>query len=244
MVRRIVSVLALCVCIAAPAAAQTVDDIINKNIAAKGGAAKQKAVKTVRMTGKMTIGPGVEAPIVLEMKRPKSMRIDIAIQGITITQAYDGTTAWMLNPMGGRTDPEPLPAEMAKVVEEQADMDGPLMDYKEKGNKAELLGKEQAEGAECYVVRATLKNGDTRTFYIDAENFLEVKMVGKTTVRGTETENETIVGDWKEVGGMMMSHSIDAGQKGSPMRQKMTIDKVELDVSIDDGRFKMPVIKK
>ena len=243
MLRRAVAVLGLAMLVAMPAAGQTADDIIAKNNDAKGGLARQKAVKSVRMTGRMIVGPGIEAPIVLEMKRPKSMRIDIAIQGMTITQAYDGTVGWMLNPLSGRTDPEPLPSELRKSVEEQADIDGPLVDYKAKGNTVELLGKEKAEGTDCYKLKVTLKNGDVRTFFIDAESGLEVKIETRTMVRGTEQLGDIILGDWKEAGGILMAHSVDAGQPGAPMRQKMTIDKIELNVPVDDARFTMPVKK-
>jgi len=243
MLRRAVAVLGLAMLVAMPAAAQTADDIIAKNNDAKGGLARQKAVKSVRMTGRMIVGPGIEAPIVLELKRPKSMRIDIAIQGMTITQAYDGTVGWMLNPLSGRTDPEPLPSELRKSVEEQADIDGPLVDYKAKGNTVELLGKEKAEGTDCYKLKVTLKNGDVRTFFIDAESCLDVKIETRTMVRGTEQLGDIILGDWKEVGGILMAHSVDAGQPGAPMRQKMTIDKIELNVPVDDARFTMPVKK-
>jgi hypothetical protein len=229
--------------VAMPAAGQTADDIIAKNNDAKGGLARQKAVKSVRMTGRMIVGPGIEAPIVLELKRPKSLRIDIAIQGMTITQAYDGSVGWMLNPLSGRTDPEPLPSELMKSVEEQADMDGPLVDYKAKGNTVELLGKEKAEGTDCYKLKVTLKNGDVRTYFIDAESCLDVKIETRTMVRGTEQLGDIILGDWKEVGGILMAHSVDAGQPGAPMRQKMTIDKIELNVPVDDARFTMPVKK-
>ncbi|MCX6550446.1 MAG: outer membrane lipoprotein-sorting protein [Acidobacteria bacterium] len=243
MLRNALSALALALVIAVPASAQTADDIIAKNLDAKGGIARQKAVQSVRMTGKMTLGPGIEAPIVLEMKRPKSMRIDISFQGMTITQAYDGTTAWMLNPMSGRTDPEPMPSEAVKLIEEQADMDGPLMDYKAKGSTVELLGKEKAEGTDCYKLKVTLKNGDVRTFYIDTETYLDVKLESKTMLRGSEQVSDTIVGDYKEVGGMMMAHSIDSGQPGAAGRQKMTVEKIELNVPIEDARFTMPVKK-
>jgi hypothetical protein len=243
MLRRAVAVVGLAVLVAMPAAAQTADDIIGKNIDAKGGLAKQKAVQSVRMTGRMIVGPGIEAPIVLEMKRPKSMRIDIAIQGMTISQAYDGTTGWMLNPLSGRTDPEPLPSEMMKTMEEQADMDGPLIDYKAKGHTVELQGKEKIEGTECYKLKVTLKNGDIRTFFIDAESYLELKVESRTMVRGTEQLGDTIVGDWKDVGGILMAHSVDSGQPGAPMRQKMTIEKIELNVPLDGARFTMPVKK-
>jgi outer membrane lipoprotein-sorting protein len=226
--------------VAMPAAAQTADQIIAKNNDAKGGLAKQKAVQSVRMTGRMTVGPGIEAPIVLEIKRPKSMRIDIAVQGMTITQAYDGTAGWMLNPLSGRTDPEVVPPDTLKSMEQQADLDGPLVDYKEKGHTVELLGKEKVEGTDCYKLKVNLKSGDSMTYYIDAETRLEIKIDGRTMVRGTEQLSETLIGDWKDVGGILMPHSIDNGQPGAPMRQKITVEKIELNVPLDASRFAMP----
>ncbi|MEW5984176.1 MAG: hypothetical protein AB1806_17630 [Acidobacteriota bacterium] len=243
MLRPALAAAAIVAFVAVPVSAQTADEIIAKNLEAKGGADKLKAVQSIRLTGRMLIGPGVEAPIVLELKRPRSLRMDIAVQGMTITQAYDGTAGWMLNPMSGRTEPEELPSEAMKLVEEQADMDGPFVDYKEKGNTVELQGKEQVEGTDCYKLKVTLKSGDTRTYYIDAEHYLEVKQESRTNVRGSDMENDTIVGDWKEVDGLLFPFSIDSGQVGGQMRQKMTVEKIEINPAIEDSRFKMPVKK-
>lgn len=243
MLKSFTGALALVVVVSTAASAQTADEIIAKSQEAQGGLAKLKAVQSVRMTGKMTVGPGIEAPVVLEMKRPKSLRLDLSIQGMTITQAYDGKSGWMINPLSGRTDPELLPEETIKLVDEQADMDGPLMDYKAKGSTVEYLGKDKADGADCFKLKLTLKSGDIRTFYIDADSYLLVKLESKTTVRGTEQVGDTIVGDYKDVGGVMMAHSMDSGQAGQPARQKMTIDKIDVNVAIDDARFKMPAKK-
>ena len=243
MVRRLLVGLGLAAFVALPAAAQTADDVIARNNDAKGGLAKQKAVQSARLTGRATVGPGIEAPIVIEMRRPKSLRIDIAVQGMTITQAYDGAVGWMLNPLSGRTEPETVPPEALRVMEEQADMDGPLVDYKSKGHTVELLGKEKVEGTDCYKLKVTLKSGDVRTIFIDTESNLEVKVEGRTMIRGTEQVSDTLLGDWKDVGGILMAHSIDNGQPGAPMRQKITIDKIELNVPLEDARFAMPVKK-
>lgn len=241
--RRLSLTIAAAILAAAPAAAQTADEIIAKNLAAKGGLEKLRAVKTIRMTGKMTVGPGIEAPIVLEIKRPNSMRMDFTIQGMVGSQAYDGASGWSLMPFGGSKVPQQMTAEEATLAEEQADIDGPLIDYKAKGNTVELLGKENVEGADAYKLKVTLKNGVVRTMYIDAEHFLEIKEESKRTIRGTEMEMETIVGDYKEVDGLMLPHSVDAGAKGSPQRQKLVIEKIEINVPIDDARFKMPDVK-
>ena len=240
MSRKLLTALAVVLLVALPAAAQTADDIVNKNMQAMGGVDKLKAVKSVRMTGTMTVGPGMEAPVMLEMKRPNMMRIDISLQGMTGTQAYDGTSGWSLMPFGGSKAPQPMSADDAKLAAEQADMDGPLMDYKAKGHTVELLGKEPVEGADTYKLKLTKKDGDVTIYYIDAEHFLVIKQEARRTLRGTEIESETIVGDYKEVDGMMMAHSIDAGVKGQPMRQKLTLSAIEVNVPIDDARFKMP----
>jgi outer membrane lipoprotein-sorting protein len=241
MLRHVLLAAAIAAIVAVPVSAQTADEIIAKNLEAKGGAAKLKAVQSVRMTGTMLVGPGMSVPIVLELKRPRSMRMDLTIQGMTMTQAFDGSAGWMLNPMSGRTDPEPLPSDAMKLVEEQADMDGPFVDYKEKGNAIELLGKEKVGDVECFKIKVTLKSGDTRVYYIDVEKFLEVKQESKTKVRDTDVENDTIIGDWKDVDGLMFPFSIDSGQPGAPMRQKMTVTKIEINPTIDETRFKMPI---
>jgi outer membrane lipoprotein-sorting protein len=222
------------------AQALTVDQIIAKNIAAKGGMEKIKAQKSLRMSGRMTLGPGLEAPVIMEQKRPGSFRLELTLQGLTAVQAYDGQTGWQIMPFQGKKDPETMGEDDLKDAQEQADIDGPLVDYKEKGNKVELVGHEQVEGSDAYKLKVTLKNGEVRYLYLDADSFLEIKEESKRTIRGTEREGETIFGDYKEEGGVMMAHSIEAGAKGSAEKQKVTIEKVEINPVLDDARFKLP----
>jgi outer membrane lipoprotein-sorting protein len=240
MLRRLLAVFALAVLAAAPSSAQTLDEILAKNLEARGGLEKIKALQSVRMTGTMTVGPGMEAPFVIEQKRPNLMRMEFTLQGMTGVQAYDGKTGWQLMPFGGRKDPEPIPEDQMKQVEEQADFDGPLVDYKAKGNKVELVGKDKVEGSDAWKLKVTLKNGDIRYIYLDADQFLEIRTEGKTTIRGTEVEGEATIGDYKEVNGVMMPFAVESGQKGGPQKMKMTIKEAVANVPLDDARFKMP----
>ena len=240
LMRIAVLTLALLAPLAPTASAQTADELIAKNIEAKGGLAKIKAVKSMRATGKMIGGPGMEFPFVMINKRPKSTRLEFTFQGMTGMQVYDGKTAWMSMPFMGKKEPEVMPPDEAKMIEEQADFDGPLMDYKEKGHTVELAGKEQVEGADAYKIKVTLKGGDVRTIYLDAETYLEIKVEAKRTIRGSEVEGESLLSDYKEVGGMMMAHVMESGAKGSPQRQKLVIDKIELNVDAADNLFAMP----
>ena len=239
MVRKALFALAVAL-VASQGWAQTLDEVLAKHYQALGGVDKVKAVKSLRMTGEMTVGPGMLAPFTLELKRPNNMRIEITLQGMTGIQAYDGQTAWMLMPFMGKKDPEPMPAEEAKDVAEQADMDGVLVDWASKGHKVELLGKETVDGADVYKLKVTMKGGDLRTIYLEADSMLEIKSERKRTIRGSEQEFESSVGDYKEVEGLMLPHSFESGPKGAPMRQKMTVSKIEMNPAIDDAKFKMP----
>lgn len=244
MLRKILLGLAVLALPGPQAWAQTVDELIAKNLEARGGLEKMKAVKTIRMTGKMTMGPGMEAPISLELKRPSSVRMEFTIQGNTGVQAYDGKTGWAINPFGGKQDPEPLSADDLKDIEEQSDMDGPLVDYKAKGHTVELVGKEKIEGSDAYKLKITLKSGDVRYQYLDVDSFLTIREESKRMVRGTEQEVESTVGDYKEVGGLLLPHSIQNGAKGRPEKQNIVLETVELNPAIEDARFKMPEAPK
>lgn len=239
--RRKLSVAILALAVLVPSLwAQTVDEIIAKNTEARGGADKLKSVKSIKSTATMSMGPGMEAPGTLIQKRPDMARLEFTIQGLTAVQAYDGKNAWQIMPFMGKKDAELMSADEAKETQEMADLDGPLVDYKTKGHKVELLGKEKIEGTDAYKLKLTLKNGDVRTVYIDSDSFLVIKEETTRTIRGTEQTVESSIGDYKEVDGIMFPCGIESGVKGGSEKQKITITKVELNVPLDDAIFKMP----
>jgi len=220
--------------------AQTADEVIAKNIQARGGMDKLKSVQSIKSTATMAMGPGMEAPGMLVQKRGNLARLEFTIQGLTAVQAYDGKNAWQIMPFTGKKDAELMSADEAKEVEEMADVDGPLVDYKSKGHQVELLGKDKVEGTDAYKLKVSLKNGDVQTVYIDADSFLEIKDETKRTVRGSEQVVESSIGDYKEVDGIIFPFAVESGIKGSQQKQKLTITKIELNVPADDSIFKMP----
>lgn len=228
--------------VALPLAAQelTADQIVTKNIEAHGGLAKLKSINTVKTSGKMSLPNGLEIPFVAYQMRPNKNRMELMVMGMTGIIAFDGTSAWQLMPFQGKTDPEPMSPEETKEMEDDSDIDGLLVDYKAKGHKVELVGKEQVEGADTYKLKVTLKNGNEKFLFLDADTFLEIRTQSKRMIRGTETETETSLGDYKEVEGIMMPFSTEGGPKGRPERQKFTVEKVEINVPVDAAIFKMP----
>ncbi len=224
------------------ASAQTVDEVIAKNIQARGGLEKLHAIKTLRITAKIT-EEDLRAKFVQVMKRDDKIRRDFSIQGMTRIQAYDGHTAWRVNPFGGRKDPELISAEDSKSLVDAADIEGPLVDYRQKGHTAELLGHDSVEGTDCYKIKLTLKSGDVRLYYLDADSFIEIKYESQTKVRGTVQYSETLLGDYEQVGGVYFPFAIESGPLGSEERTKFTVEKIELDVPADDSLFSLPASK-
>jgi outer membrane lipoprotein-sorting protein len=240
MLKRVALCLAVAVVFALPAAAQSIDEIIAKSIEARGGEAKLRAVKSVRVTGKIEVGPGMVAPTTMVMKRPGMVRMEFTIQGMTAIQAYDGKEGWAVMPFQGKKDAEPMAADDVKNMEDEADIDGPLMDYKAKGNTVEYLGKDKVEGSDAYKLKVTKKNGIVETCFIDADSGLQVKSITKTKIRGNEAEVETTYSDFRNVEGLILAFAIESGQVGSPQKQKITIDKVEINPDAADAQFHMP----
>jgi hypothetical protein len=144
----------------------------------------------------------------------------------------------------GKKDPEAMSADDAKQAADQADMDGVLVDYKEKGHQVELVGKEDVEGTPAYKLKVTKKNGDIVNVYIDTESYMEIKDAGKTKVRGQEIEGETTFGDFKTVDGLVFPFSIEQKAKGMPGGMTMAISKIEVNPKVEDSRFAMPAAEK
>ena len=232
--------------VASPLSAQssaprTADEIIARYLKTVGGMDKIQAVKTLRRVGKYNGGGGFEAIIVQENKRPNLVREEFSLQGMTGINAWDGRTGWKIDPFGGKKDPEALSEDEMRGIVEDADFDEPLVNYREKGNKVELVGTDQIEGTDVYKLRVTLKSGDVRTYYMDTDYFVPIKMDETRTIRGTEQEIETTLGDYKEVAGWFMPFSIESGFKGQG-KGKVTFERIDANVPIDDTRFVKPIV--
>jgi len=245
MLQRSIVLTFVCVAFCRPVAAgadepKTADDVIAHYIDAIGGRAKLDSVKSLRMTGKAIGMGGMEVPLVVEFKRPKKVRVEFTVQGMAGVQAFDGKTGWFIMPFMGKTDPEKMPPDMVEVIEEQGDFEGSLVDYKKKGHQVELVGKDDFEGSEVYKLKVTKKSGKIEYYFLDAEYYILLQVKGKRKFQGTEVEMTTKFGDYKEVDGLLLPHSIQQGG----MAGDTTFEKIELNVNIPDDRFTMPEVKK
>jgi hypothetical protein len=224
----------------ASVAAETVDEIVARHVAARGGREALAAVRTVRMTGRATAGPGRVAIVRREIARPGRIRTEFEFQGTTGVYAWDGSTGWRVSPLDGGFEPEPLPAEEAKGAAEQADIEGPLVDWKAKGHHVELVGGEALPGGRAHHLKVTLNSGDVRDVWVDAATGLVVKTASTRPWRGLDVALETTFGDYRQTGGVAFPRTIETGVPGRPRRLRIVVEDVEVNPVLDDARFRMP----
>ena len=220
----------------------TVDELVAKNVEAKGGATALQALKSVRFTGKLLVNQGqLQLAWVQVKKRPGEVRTDATLQGMTLVEAYDGSTGWKIMPFQGRKDPEKMSADDTKSLQEDAEIDGPLVDWKGKGSTVEYLGTEDVEGTLAHKLKVVRKNGDVELVYLDPDHFLEIRTMTQRTEHGAQVEVETDLGDYEKIAGVFLPFSIESAPRGAPDKQKIVVEKAEPNVAIDDASFHFPI---
>jgi outer membrane lipoprotein-sorting protein len=226
------------------AAAQTADEIVKKVLDARGGVQKIKAVQSERVSGHVSFAQGMEGTFVVELKRPLKMRVEITVGGQKIIRVYDGkSSGWMVNPFVENKGVEPLPSEDLQNISDESDFDGPLVDYKSKGNQIELAGKEMLDDKPVYRLKLTNKYGDVRSYFFDASSYLLLKWEGVRKSGDQEVPWESFFSDFHEIQGLKYPFRIDQGSPGTEIKQTLTAEKIEIDPQIDDSRFNKPALR-
>jgi len=221
----------------------TVDEIVARNVAAHGGEAKLKAIRSLRLTGKASFSFGdnqIEATFGQFQKRPLQLRTEFTLQGLTAVSAYDGKEGWNLQPFGGRRDAQKASADEARQLAEQADIEGPLVDWKAKGHTVEYLGTEDVDGTPALKLRVNLKGGNTEYVYLDPDYFLEIRTETINRVRGAESITDTDFGSYEQVEGVWFPFSIEQSQPGGGGRQRYNVERAEANVEAEDALFTFP----
>ena len=217
------------------------DAVLAAHYEALGGKEKLEGVEAAQFVGVMSIGEDLEAPFVMTLKRPLKSRLEFTVEGRMGVQAFDGSTAWFLSPMMGEGSAIVMPEDQARAMAEQADLDGPLVNWESKGHRLVLLGVEELDSGAAYEVEVTLATGTVRSYFLDTSSLLTVLQVGKVTLQGDEFEIETHLKSYKEVGGLMFPHLIESRANGAPAGQRFAVDQIELNLEVSDDLFIMPV---
>ncbi len=234
--------------VAAPKAAKTsqltVAQIINKNVAARGGLKAWRAVNTLTLSGRMEAGgkEDPELPFVMRMKRPHKSRLEIRFEEQTALQVYDGHQGWKVRPFLGRDDEvEPYTTAEAREAASWQELDGPLVDYAKKGTKVSLLGNEVVEGHKTYKLKLTMKSGEHRNVWIDASSFLERRIDGEPRKMDGKMRNVTVYyRDYQKEHGLMLPHTFETVIDGGKQPYKMYIEHVAVNQPMEDALFAKP----
>lgn len=254
----------------------TAKQVVDRNVAARGGLTAWRAIKSMSMVGSLDAGkvdtrsvqervgdqpgsrasrrvrpeaakPGadtlktVQLPFVMELQRPRKMRLEIQFKGETAVQAYDGAAGWKLRPFLERREVESYTPDELKVAAQQQELDGPLVDYAAKGSKIALEGMEPVEGRKAYKLKVTLKDGQVRRVWVDAETFLDIKIDGTRQLGGKSRTVATYMRDYKSVNGVKVPYLLETKVEGVNGSEKIQIEQVALNPKIADSRFTKPL---
>lgn len=217
--------------------AQSLDDVLKEYFSAIG---QDKLVKTNSMvtTGKFN-QMGMEIPFMQYSMRPANVRVEGTFQGLSFVQTYNGTEGWSLNPFAGSTTAEPITADEMKSMKVQADMDGLLWNWKEKGHIVTLEGTEDVEGTSCFKIKIATADGDVYNYFIDSDSYMLIRVNSKITTMGTEVESDTYFSNYMQIEGIAFPGKIENRYNGV-QGEVIIVDKVELNKELQASIFDKP----
>lgn len=221
----------------AACSAQTADELITKNLAARGGAEKLRATQSMTMDGTISFGE-TNSPLTVKVRRPNQIREEFKIDGNNVTRAYDGASGW---DMQGEKVQQLEGGDLNNIREEAENaIEGPLLDYAKKGSKAETLGKSAGGGKPVYKLKVTTSLGTSITQFLDAVTFLEIHEEIERSANGKLIMIVEDVGDYREVSGVKFAHRFVSGTPDNPTASTLQIAKMQLNVQVDAAAFAMP----
>ena len=231
----------LCALSTACSSPSQVDEIVASNLAARGGKQQIQALHSIRQTGTVTASDGRVARVVREIKRPGLFRLEFSTQGTTSVFAHDGETGWQVAPLQGQFEPQRVDVEIdAAGGADQRDIEGPLMDWSEKGRTVELVGRETLPGGEAFKLKVTLEDGAVRYDYVDVASRQIVRSDLARMIRGHSVWLENTFSDFREVDGLVFPFLIETHAADRPEVLTITIDTIELNPDLDDSVFRFP----
>lgn len=221
-----------------PTHAQTVDDIIARHLASRGGREASRMVESQRMTGTVYTS-GIELAMALVTRRPNLSRqeltIDIPGQGVVpILNVFDGAKAWTVNPMAGGAEAMEVSGRDAENMRDQSEFDSPLIDYKAKGHDVQLIGVEAVGTRRAHRLKLTRPGRPVTHYFIDAETGVELRIT-------SEAAGSAVIefSDHRPIGGALVAHHIRVQQPGQP-EVDVVVKSVEFNVPTSDSMFRRP----
>lgn len=218
-----------------------VDEIVAAHLAARGGKDRLQALRSIRQTGTVTASDGRVARIVREIQRPGLFRLEFTYQGTTSVFANDGKAGWQIAPLQGQFEPRAMPPEAdAAGGADQRDVEGPLVDWRQKGHVVELAGRESIAGAQTDKLKVVLRGGVVRYDYVDVASHMVVRSDVSRLVRGHRVELQSTFSGFRKVSGIVFPHHIEIHIKDRPQILNIVVERIELNPQLDPASFRMP----
>jgi endonuclease YncB( thermonuclease family) len=217
----------------------TGEGLVARVLDARGGLARLKAIRSQRISGSISFGPGAEGPFVVELKRPGKMHMEVTVQDQTIVRIYDGHgSGWIINPFAENKKLVPMSGNDLKNITDESDFDGPLVDYAKKGTTIALEGTDKVEDNDTYRLKLTFKNGSVQHLWIDAKTFLEAKIEGTPRrLDGKSHSVEVYYRDFRPVSGLMIPFVMETKVQGIKQTEKILVEKATVNPAVEDSRF-------
>ena len=227
--------------------AQSVEEILDTYYENTGGKENWKKVTGMTMSAKVNQG-GMEIPLqITQLKDGRQMTV-INFQGKEIKQGvFDGEVLWSTNFMTQKAEKSDKESTDNFKLQ-SSDFPDAFINYKEKGYTLEFMGKEEIDGTECFKLKLTKKpltvdgkeEENISYYFFETENY--VPIVVHSEIKAGQAKgmiSEIKMSDYQEVDGLYFPFSISQGLKGQP-GAAVTIDKIELNPTVDDAAFKFP----
>jgi outer membrane lipoprotein-sorting protein len=219
---------------------QTLAEIIENHVQARGGLERLQALESVRMSGMVSLGPEHRARVRREIARPGRIRTEFEYQGVTAVYACDGSTCWSVEPLSGSFDPQPMSQERSMQALAQAQPEGPLVDWQAKGYRAELVGKTKRHGREVFEIMLTRRSGLVQHEFIDSHTWLVVSSESSRDMGSGVVDTEVEMGDYRTVDGLLFPHAFKIVAAGNNEILEVVVEEVELNPDLEESRFTMP----
>ena len=220
-----------------PVTAQDADEILERYFEQSGQENLSK-VNTVTTIGKID-QMGMIMPFKTISKRPNKGYMEFEVEGMLMKMAFDGERGWMVMPMTGSDAPVDLTGPDLEQIKEIGEIDSPLWNWKQKGHTLEYAGSEEMEGTPVHVLKLTTDKGDIMNFYIDSKNSVMLKTSRSVMVNGQKVDAESIMSDYREIGGVIQPFKIVSNAGGTTTT--ITMEEIRFDDNIDDAFFSKPV---
>lgn len=215
------------------ASAQTADEIIQKHIAAIGGADAWNKVSSMKQEGTLMVNGNIPVTVAITALHDKGMRMDISAMGQSGYQIMTPTAGWSYMPFQGQTKAEPITEEQVKEGADAFDLQGPLFDHAKKGHTITLLGKDDVDGVEAHKLQVVQKNGKVQTIFIDPKTFYIIRTITKMKANGQEMDMTTTLANYTKLPeGIFVPMSI------TQMEGEIVMSKVTINPPVDEAIFK------